>query len=154
MYTCSCSCKLVVLLSVSAMLLDNFISVWQVLLDSFISVWQVKIDPATAKSTCLYQTARCSYCCITGEPKDLLEMLLHHKKEMEDEGKEDMSVITEAHIRQTVGDVFGGMYCNCSYKIFFYFRHALINFSPFLSSFTQSTILVQKFLNVFYIFFF
>ncbi|XP_071814401.1 steroid 17-alpha-hydroxylase/17,20 lyase-like [Apostichopus japonicus] len=42
-----------------------------------------------------------------GEPKDFIEMLFQSRQEIKDEGKEDMSLITEAHIRQTVVDIFG-----------------------------------------------
>ncbi|PIK57532.1 putative steroid 17-alpha-hydroxylase/17,20 lyase [Apostichopus japonicus] len=45
-----------------------------------------------------------------GEPKDFIEMLFQSRQEIKDEGKEDMSLITEAHIRQTVVDIFGGGY--------------------------------------------
>ncbi|KAJ8045773.1 Steroid 17-alpha-hydroxylase/17,20 lyase [Holothuria leucospilota] len=41
-----------------------------------------------------------------GEPKDLIEMLLQVRQEMEDEGSEDMTMITETHIRQTVANIF------------------------------------------------
>ncbi|KAJ8045775.1 Steroid 17-alpha-hydroxylase/17,20 lyase [Holothuria leucospilota] len=41
------------------------------------------------------------------EPKDLMEMLLQVRQEMEDDGSEDMTRITETHIRQTVANVFG-----------------------------------------------
>lgn len=44
-----------------------------------------------------------------GEPKDLIEMLFHYKEEMQKEGKEDMNLITDTHIKQTVSDVFGGI---------------------------------------------
>ncbi|KAJ8046069.1 Cytochrome P450 1A1 [Holothuria leucospilota] len=53
-----------------------------------------------------------------GEPKDLIEMLFHIRQEMEDEGSEDMTMITETYIRQTVADVFGGMKAT-SYLILF-----------------------------------
>ncbi|PIK61725.1 putative steroid 17-alpha-hydroxylase/17,20 lyase [Apostichopus japonicus] len=41
-----------------------------------------------------------------GEPKDFTEMLFQSRQEIKDEGKEDMNLITETHIRQTVSDVF------------------------------------------------
>ncbi|XP_071813258.1 steroid 17-alpha-hydroxylase/17,20 lyase-like [Apostichopus japonicus] len=41
-----------------------------------------------------------------GEPKDFIEMLLQSRQEIKDEGKEDMNLITETRIRQTVTDVF------------------------------------------------
>lgn len=42
-----------------------------------------------------------------GDPKDLIEMLFQSRQEIKDEGTEDMSLITETHIRQTVADIFG-----------------------------------------------
>ncbi|KAJ8049057.1 Steroid 17-alpha-hydroxylase/17,20 lyase [Holothuria leucospilota] len=44
-----------------------------------------------------------------GEPKDLIEMLLQARQEMEDEGSDDMKMITETRIIQTVANVFDGM---------------------------------------------
>ncbi|KAJ8045772.1 Steroid 17-alpha-hydroxylase/17,20 lyase [Holothuria leucospilota] len=41
-----------------------------------------------------------------GEPKDLIEMMFQARQELEDEGSEDMTMITETHIRQTVADIF------------------------------------------------
>ncbi|KAJ8020303.1 Steroid 17-alpha-hydroxylase/17,20 lyase [Holothuria leucospilota] len=43
-----------------------------------------------------------------GEPKDLIDVIFQVRKELEDEGKEDMTMITDTHIRQTILDIFSG----------------------------------------------
>ncbi|KAJ8036768.1 Cytochrome P450 1A1 [Holothuria leucospilota] len=44
---------------------------------------------------------------LSREPKDLIEMLFQARQEMEDEGSDNMDLVTDTHIKQTVSDVFG-----------------------------------------------